>query len=235
MTFLPIAAVIGICASQAGKLVSRAGVRPVLGCGLLLMAVGMYFYSRIAPGGSAIQYIMVPGLLTAAGIGFSIVPSTIAATHAADPERAGLAAGLANSSRQIGFGIGLAVIISISTQITSNQVGNGTGVPEALTNGFSVGYLIGAGLCAIAAVLTFVFVARMPGAERAHGRQVMAGALGLIVVFAAIEFIVPRSHAAPIGKYVVTPTRGRSNPRPTCIRRNCRSATRRPDIRSRGT
>ena len=66
----------------------------MLGCGLLLMTAGMYFYSRIGAGGSSIQYIMVPGLLTAAGIGFSIVPSTIAATHAADPERAGLAAGL---------------------------------------------------------------------------------------------------------------------------------------------
>jgi EmrB/QacA subfamily drug resistance transporter len=204
LTFLPIAAVIGICASQAGKLVSRAGVRPVLGGGLLLMTAGMYFYSRIGSGGSAIQYIMVPGILTAAGIGFSIVPSTIAATHAADPERAGLAAGLANSSRQIGFGLGLAVIISIATQVTSDQVGDGTGVPEALTHGFSIGYLIGAGLCAVAALLTFLFVARMPGAERAHGHQVMAGALGLIVVFAAIEFVVPRSHAAPIGRYVVT-------------------------------
>jgi EmrB/QacA subfamily drug resistance transporter len=203
LVFLPIAAVIGICASQAGKLVTRAGVRPVLGGGLLLMTAGMYGYSRIGSGGSAIQYIMVPGILTAAGIGFSIVPSTIAATQAADPERAGLAAGLANSSRQIGFGLGLAVIISIATQVTSDQVGGGTGVPQALTHGFSIGYLIGAGLCALAALLTFRFVARMPGAERAHGHQVVAGALGLIVVFAVIEFVVPRSHAAPIGRYVV--------------------------------
>ena len=151
LVFLPIAAVIGVCASQAGKLVSRAGVRIVLGSGLLLMTAGMYFYSRIGAGGSSIQYIMIPGILTAAGIGFSIVPSTIAATQAADPERAGFAAGLANTSRQVGFGLGLAVIISIATQITSDQVGNNVGVPEALTHGFRVGYLIGAGLCAVSA------------------------------------------------------------------------------------
>jgi len=203
LVFLPIAVVIGICASQAGKLVSRAGVRPVLGCGLLLMTAGMYFYSRIGSGGSAIQYIMLPGALTAAGIGFSIVPSTIAATQAADRERAGLAAGLANSSRQIGFGLGVAVIVSIATQITSDQVGGGTGVPQALTDGFRVGYLIGAGLCAVAALLTFLFVARAPASQRIHSRQVLAGALGLIVVVAAIEFGIPRTHAAPIGRYVV--------------------------------
>ncbi len=71
----------------------------MLGGGLLLMTAGMYFYSRIGAGGSSIQYVMVPGLLTAAGIGFSIVPSTIAATRAADPERAGLAAGLGQLRR----------------------------------------------------------------------------------------------------------------------------------------
>jgi EmrB/QacA subfamily drug resistance transporter len=203
LVFLPIAAVIGVCASQAGKLVSHAGVRIVLGCGLLLMTAGMYFYSRIGSGGSSIQYIMIPGILTAAGIGFSIVPSTIAATQAADRERAGFAAGLANTSRQVGFGLGLAVIISIATQITSDQVGNNVGVPEALTHGFRVGYLIGAGLCAVAALLTFLFVARTPNEASRVGRTVPAVALGLIAVFACVEFIVPRSTAAPIGKFVV--------------------------------
>jgi EmrB/QacA subfamily drug resistance transporter len=203
LVFLPVAAVIGVCASQAGKLVSRAGVRIVLGSGLLLMTAGMYFYSRIGAGGSSIQYIMVPGLLTAAGIGFSIVPSTIAATQAADPERAGFAAGLANTSRQVGFGLGLAVIISIATQITSDQVGNNVGVPEALTHGFRVGYLIGAALCAVSALLTFLFVARTPNERSRIGRIVPAAAVGVIAVFAAVEFIVPRTHATPIGNYVV--------------------------------
>ena len=203
LVFLPIAAMIGIVASQVGKLVSRAGVRLVLGGGLLPMTAGMYFYSRIGAGGSSIQYVMVPGLLTAAGIGFSIVPSTIAATRAADPERAGMAAGLANTSRQIGFGLGLAVIISIATGITSEQVGQGVGVPQALTNGFRVGYLIGAGLCLVAAVLTFVFVARESEAQRRLGRRVVGGAVAVIVVFAVVEFVVPRTTAAPIGAYVV--------------------------------
>ena len=83
LVFLPMALTIFACASQAGKLVGRAGVRTVLGCGLLAMAAGMALFARIGDGGSAIQYIMVPGILTAIGIGFSIVPSTIAATQSA--------------------------------------------------------------------------------------------------------------------------------------------------------
>ena len=41
----------------------------------------------IQPSGSAIQYIVLPGLLMTMGIGFSIVPSTIAATQSATPGR----------------------------------------------------------------------------------------------------------------------------------------------------
>ncbi len=202
LVFLPMALTIFACASQAGKLVGRAGVRTVLGCGLLAMAAGMAFFARIADGGSAIQYIMVPGILTAIGIGFSIVPSTIAATQSAAQGQAGLASGLVNTSRQVGGGLGLAVLISIATLFTSHLVGEGHPVPQALTDGFRLGYLIAAGLVAVAALLTFLLV---PGAEaeaqHRSGRRVASAAIAVIALFAVVEFAVPRSHAAPIGAY----------------------------------
>jgi len=104
LVFLPMALAIFACASQAGKLSIRAGVRPVLGGGLIMMAVGMLLLSRIGSGGSAVQYVMLPGVLTAMGIGFSIVPSTIAATQTAGAEQAGLASGFVNTARQAGGG-----------------------------------------------------------------------------------------------------------------------------------
>ncbi len=119
LVFLPMALAIFACASQAGKLVGRAGVRPVLGGGLLLMTAGMVMDGRIADSGSALQYVLLPGLLTAIGIGFSVVASTIAATQSAQPGQAGLASGLVNTSRQVGGGLGLAVLISIATLYTS--------------------------------------------------------------------------------------------------------------------
>jgi len=205
LTFLPMALTIFACASRAGRLVSRAGVRPVLGGGLILMASGMALLARIGPSGSAIQYVMLPGVLTAVGIGFSIVPSTIAATQSAGPAQAGLASGLVNTSRQVGGGLGLAILISIATQYTSHLIGAAHPVPEALTDGFRVAYLIGAGLVLLAAILTFTLLPKPAGAGQARlGRLVTAIALVVAACFAAVDFAVPRSHAAPIGEYTTT-------------------------------
>ncbi|MBV9309646.1 MAG: MFS transporter, partial [Solirubrobacterales bacterium] len=113
LTFLPMALAIMLCARRAGALVGRFGVRPVLGGGLLMMTGGMLLFTKIAAGGSAIVYILIPGLLMATGIGFSIVPSTIAATQSAREGQAGLASGLVNTSRQVGGGLGIALLITL--------------------------------------------------------------------------------------------------------------------------
>ena len=72
---------------------------------------------------------MIPGMLTAAGIAMSIVPSTIAATQGAKEGQAGLASGLVNTSRQVGGGLGLAVLITLATQRTTHLIGAGEQVP----------------------------------------------------------------------------------------------------------
>jgi EmrB/QacA subfamily drug resistance transporter len=206
LVFLPMALTIFACASQAGKLALRAGVRPVLGGGLIMMTAGMLLFARIGASGSAVQYVVLPGVLTAMGIGFSIVPSTIAATQTAEPGQAGLASGLVNTSRQVGGGLGLAVLISIATLYTSHLIGAQHSVDQALTDGFRVAYLIGAGLCAAAAILTFTLVPRLH-ADQAHpgaGRRVIGAVTGLVACFAVIGLAVPRTHAAPLGAYTTT-------------------------------
>ncbi len=111
-------------------------MRPVLGSGLIMMTGGLLLFTRIGSSGSPIVYVMIPGLLTAAGIAMSIVPSTIAATQGAKEGQAGLASGLVNTSRQIGGGLGLAVLITLATQRSTHLIGSGQQVREALTHGF---------------------------------------------------------------------------------------------------
>ena len=171
LIFLPMTLMIMLVASRTGKLVSRFGVRPVLGGGLIMLTAGMLLLAKVGSSGSAIVYIMIPGLLTAAGIAMSIVPSTIAATQGAKEGQAGLASGLVNTSRQIGGGLGLAVLVTLATQRSSHLIGTGQQVPQALTDGFRLAYLIGAGLAAAAALVTFTALPKPAGALNAAARR----------------------------------------------------------------
>jgi EmrB/QacA subfamily drug resistance transporter len=209
LAFLPMALTIMLVARRAGALVSRFGVRGVLGGGLLMMTTGMLLFSKIAASGSSLVYVVIPGILTAAGIGMSIVPSTIAATQGAKQGQAGLASGLVNTSRQIGGGLGLAVLITLATSRSSHLIGVGHGVPQALTDGFRLGYYIAAGLCAAAAVITFAFVPAATPAEAQAGKRpslhrrfpLALAVLGAIAVFIALDFGFGGSHGAPVGAY----------------------------------
>jgi EmrB/QacA subfamily drug resistance transporter len=203
LTFLPMALTIMLVASRAGKLVSRFGVPAVLGGGLTLMTAGLLLFTKIAASGSAIVYVIVPGVLTAAGIGMSIVPSTIAATQGAKQGQAGLASGLVNTSRQVGGGLGIAVLITLATTRTSHLIGGSLGVPQALTEGFRLGYFIGAGLTAAAALATFTLLAKGARADQPIAQRSAVGiGVGVVITcFVALDFAVGGSHGAPIGSY----------------------------------
>jgi EmrB/QacA subfamily drug resistance transporter len=200
LIFLPMTLMIMFSASRAGPLVSRFGVRSVLGGGLIMLTTGMLLLTRIGSSGSAIGFVMLPGLLTAAGIALSIVPSTIAATQFAKEGQAGLASGLVNTSRQIGGGLGIALLSTLATQHTTHLIGAGQGVPQALTAGFRLAYFVGAGLAAAAALITLVAV---PRAEGAPARRIQVSlALGVVVAgFVALDFALAGAPGAPIGRY----------------------------------
>ncbi|MGO9320196.1 MAG: MFS transporter [Solirubrobacteraceae bacterium] len=205
LIFLPMTLTIMLVASRTGKLVSHFGVRPVLGGGLVMLTAGMLLLAKVGSSGSPIVYVMLPGLLTAAGIAMSIVPSTIAATQSAKEGQAGLASGLVNTSRQVGGGLGLAILVTLATQRSSHLIGSGLQVPQALTDGFRLAYLIGAGLAAAAALVTFTSLPKPAGTLVPAARR-LAVAIGAVVAgFVAVDLAFGDSHGAPVGAYT---TRG---------------------------
>jgi len=206
LIFLPMTLTIMLVASRAGKLVGQFGVRPVLGGGLLMLTGGLLLFTRIGSSGSPIVYVMIPGLLTAAGIAMSIVPSTIAATQGAKEGQAGLASGLVNTSRQVGGGLGLAVLITLATQRTTHLIGSGEQVAQALTHGFRLAYLIGAGLAALAAVVTFTTLPRPADAARGAARRFAVAIATVLAAFVALSAALAGSHGAPIGAYTTAGT-----------------------------
>ncbi len=201
LAFLPMTLAIMLIAPRAGRLVGRYGVRAVLGSGLTMMTVGLLLFTQIKSGGTPLVWVVIPGVLTAAGIAMSIVPSTIAATQGAKEGQAGLASGLVNTSRQVGGGLGLAFLITLATQHSTDLIGQGWQVSDALTHGFRLAYLIAACLTAAAALVTFVAVPRPKPEERVADRRFFAAVLGGIAVFVALAAVFHETHGYPLGRY----------------------------------
>ena len=143
----------------------------MLGCGLTLMAVGLALFGRVAVNGGFISDLLVPGLLISIGLGFSVVPSTIAATAGVAPQEAGLASGLVNTSRQIGGALGLAVLTSLAFQYTHHLIESDYRAPLlALDDGYRLAFLLASAFVFMGAIAAFRLIPRVrPGAPPATG------------------------------------------------------------------
>ena len=75
---------------------------------------------------------------------------------------------MVNTSRQIGGAIGIALLISIATSLTSGQIGANRPIPYSLTYGFRIAYLIMVGLVLLAAAIAF-FGLQPPGGGGRRG------------------------------------------------------------------
>ena len=103
VSYLPLAVGIIVAAGIGSQLVTRIGFKPTLIAGLLLIAGGLVWFSRVpAPGGSYAADVLGPSLLAGVGFGFAFVSVTIAAFTGTKPNEAGLASGLINTSQQLG-------------------------------------------------------------------------------------------------------------------------------------
>ncbi len=169
LAFLPMALTIMACAARSGPFVARYGAGPVLGTGLTLMAVGLALFARIVVNGGYVSDLLVPGLFVSVGLGFSVVPSTIAATAGVAPREAGLASGLVNTSRQMGGALGLAVLTSLAFQYTTHLINADYRAPlVALNDGFRLAFLLASACAFIGAIAAFRLIPRVrPGAPAA--------------------------------------------------------------------
>ena len=167
LCYLPLS--VGIIASAAGAsvAVTRFGFKPILLSGLLLIAGGLFWFSRVTPGGSFTGDVLGPSVIAAFGLGLSFVPVTIAAVSGTDPHEAGLASGLVNTAQQVGGALGLAILATVANSRTKDVLQSGNhNVAVALTKGFERAFLVGAGFALAGALLTIVMIASRD--SRAH-------------------------------------------------------------------
>ncbi|MDN3029335.1 MFS transporter [Streptomyces sp. S.PB5] len=134
--YLPVTVGIGIAAGVSAQFIPRIGTRPVIVVGALVAAGGMYYLSRVPVDGSYLADLL-PGLaIMSFGLGAIFTTVTAAANAGVPADKAGLAAGLLNTSLQIGSALGLAVFSAIATARTDDLLAAHTAPADALTSGF---------------------------------------------------------------------------------------------------
>jgi len=152
---IPITVVVVLVAGSMSRLLPRLGVRAVLTAAGSLLAVGMLLQARLGAEGSYVVDVLPALVVTAAGLGLGFVAATIAATAGVPARRQGLASGVLNTSQQIGGAVGLAVLASVAAGVTSTRLAGGVPGAQALTDGFSRGFLVAAAFAVAAAGAAF--------------------------------------------------------------------------------
>jgi MFS family permease len=118
--------------------------------GLLLIALGLVYLTRVPVDGAYLTDVLPSMVLFGAGAGLSF-PSLMTLAMSGVPEHeSGLASGLVNTTLQVGGAVGLAVLATLSTTRTDSLVAAGDPQASALTDGYHLAFVVGAGLVATA-------------------------------------------------------------------------------------
>jgi len=179
LAFLPFAAVIVVISGVVSQVIGRTGARPLMIGGAAVTAVGMYWFSHLTVHSGYVSGLLGPMLVTSTGLGMLFVPISLVALSKVRGEDSGVASSLLNTGQQVGGAIGLAALGTVTWTSVSDNVkhqlaqgaaaaGGGAGqhlpaskgftVPpailhQALAVGISRGFLVAAGIAAIALVI----------------------------------------------------------------------------------
>jgi EmrB/QacA subfamily drug resistance transporter len=170
IAYLPLAVGIILSAGLASQLVTRLGFKIPLTIGMILIAGALFWFAQVpAPHGAYLSDILGPSLLAAVGLGLAFVPVTIAAVTATEPQEAGLASGLINTSQQVGGALGLAILATVANSRTQDILNAGVhNTAVALTKGFDRAFLIGAGFAVLGAILTMLLISSKDSRDHAR-------------------------------------------------------------------
>jgi EmrB/QacA subfamily drug resistance transporter len=180
LAFLPMTLSIFAGSTLAPRAVARFGARRVITLGMVSMLLGMLWLTRIGPGGTYLDSVLGGSLLTALGMGFSLVPATIVAMQDVVGPQAGLGSGVLNTSRLMGGALGLAILSTIASSQTNGEIG--ISAARAMTDGFDVAFMVAAVFALAGAVVavtklrprTAAEVVELPDRAEIEDREVLA-------------------------------------------------------------
>ncbi len=154
--FLPFSGGIIVGAAVSSRLLPRLGPRPLMVFGLLLGTVGLLWFSRLGVLSTYAGHVLLPEILVSFGMGVTFVPLSSTALVGVDPQDAGVASALVNTTQQVGSSLGTALLNTIAASAaTAYLVGRVHSVAtarKAVVHGYTTAFTVSAGLLLLAAV-----------------------------------------------------------------------------------
>jgi MFS family permease len=151
--YLPITAGFAVAGGIASQLITRVGTRPVVVAGCLIAGAGIYLVSGVPLHGSYVGDLLPGFLVMSLGAGPVFVSITAAANAGVSSDKAGLAAGLLNSSQQVGSALGLAILSAVAITHTNHLMAAHASRVVASDAGYHRALLVGSILMAAASGL----------------------------------------------------------------------------------
>jgi EmrB/QacA subfamily drug resistance transporter len=152
------------------QLTGGIGARLTATSGLFTIAAGVLLLTRITPEDGYLGVLLPGFVLMGLGVGLSAVASTTAGTSALGNEKQGLSSGLLNASAEVGYVLGLAVLVPLSAARTYFVAGNVAHPPDAaLVEGFTWAFYSGAALAIFGALIALILIrAKATGASESR-------------------------------------------------------------------
>ncbi|MBB6628404.1 MFS transporter [Nocardioides sp. KIGAM211] len=158
VAFLPFSLGIFAMSRVTPSLLGRLGARTMIMLGTAAMAAGYAWLSTIGTTDTYLPAVFGPMLIAGLATGFVFMPVTATVLGGVEPEHAGAASGLLQTTQQLGSAVGVAAIVSVYAA---------GAVPGAFVPGLRAAFLTSATFAALAFVAAMVGLARRPRPEAA--------------------------------------------------------------------
>ena len=172
--FLPMTVLIILVAPFAGRASDRVGSRWLMGGGMMLLGISLLFYQRA--GVHSNFWTLLPAMiLGGVGMASTMSPMTSAAMGAVPVDKAGVGSGVLNSFRQVGGALGIAAMGAILASYLHTAPRSPEG-RQQYVDGMHAALAVSAGIVFAGAIVAVLLVHVKPQTERAHIREMEAGA-----------------------------------------------------------
>lgn len=185
--FLPFSLGVITGATISSRMLPRFGPRLLLSGGMAIAGLGLALFTQLHLDSSYWALLLPAEVVVSFGMGLAFVPMSSTALVGVDPDDAGVASALVNTTQQAGSSLGTALLNTIAASATASFVAahqHATHLAQqAAVHGYTTGFSVSAGLIMLALIASAALV-------RGRGRE--PGVLGEEIVDPLPELALSR-------------------------------------------